>query len=227
MSLFKLNKEVQELFEIDNNLITPFGTISLNINIDNHNVVNRIKGKSFFITDKSKLTKWENEHYEVELLINEPNTKMIEHMKVEKCIAVIWRFRFKSNPSKVLIQTKFSNDDVIYDSIEVDSGEHLYAIGIENIDYKLHIGTQDEEVLVHRKEVKDYFPIKLLNENHYYNPFVDTNKGIAMLLENIVEGEICQVHFVVSWAKYKKWDVSTWLAVDKNAKELLPDCVEY
>jgi len=175
------------------------------------------------ITNKSKLTRWENDSFEVELLVNEPEIRLAEHMEVEKCIAAIWRFRLKSNISKLLIEAKFLNEDLKFDSYGLEPGEDLYSIGFETKNYNLHIGTQDEEVLVYRKEVRDYFPIQIPNDDQYYSPFVNNDKGIGILLDKVEEGEICQVHFVISWAKYKEWDRSTWFAVDSKTKELLPD----
>jgi hypothetical protein len=123
-------------------------------------------------------------------------------------------------------------------SCDPDSGEALDAVEIENENYHLHIGTEDEEVLQARAKVNDFMPKRFYNllgwhwhENRkksYYYSFVEyIDLGIKINIPNLLKGEKIYFHFLVATNRIKPseedpryMDVSTWLAVDRSKRYL-------
>ncbi len=108
-------------------------------------------------------------------------------------------------------------------NVEFDfaSGENLDAFEITNNEWKLHIGTEDGEILNYRAENDDSFPIRLLNTKNHWQEITELNK--SSILTNVPElkiGEKIHLQYLTAFDKQNTETINTWVAVDEHKSEL-------
>jgi hypothetical protein len=145
---------------------------------------------------------------------------------VEKTIGWIVRV-IKTNDLKEEISIECSlipkDDSIISD---VDSGEHLDSLWIEDKTEVVSIGTEDGEMMKYRSEKGDWMPIRFKDELGYQSnsEFSFTNYldfGLETKLPELNSGEKIYFHYLVATNKKQKSkdypnedDISTNFAVD-------------
>ena len=133
----------------------------------------------------------------------------------------IWRIE-KVGESKIDLTLVCELTDP-QDNIEFDTatGEHLDAIEAYNNDWKLHIGTEDGEVMNSRAETNDSFPSRLQNKVDFYQSITKMNKaGFETDIPDLKVGESLHIQFLTAYDKSNSDSVNTWLAVDEFKREL-------
>lgn len=158
--------------------------------------------------------------------------------KVESLI--VWRWfleKISDTDEHLSIFCKLINPqaDVSYD---LDSGEDLDAVEIENRTYHLHIGTEDGESLRSRANSNNLMPKRFQNllglrchedkklcSYYSFTEYIDF--GFKINIPKLLEEEKIYFHFLVatnsikpSKEDHREIDVSTWLAVERSKRYL-------
>lgn len=205
-------------FETKTFIETPLGNIKFDMRIDGEGLPTH--STSFSNGKGDYLTCWYSSLYDIELLICSPKLNLPEHLQVDGCRAAIWRVVLHEKEAACNFYAKWS-DGFIWTSGGANSGEHLDAQTWENDKFEVSLGTQDGEMLQARVINNELMPAKL---NSLVDPLALIRympNGLMVPLEQIFVDNICQIHFVVSWAHRKQDDVSTWFAVDLYHKDIL------
>ncbi len=133
----------------------------------------------------------------------------------------IWRIKKmeESNIDLTLVceLTNFS-EEIDFDTA---TGEHLDAIEAYNINWKLHIGTEDGDVMNSRAGTNDWFPTRLKNKVDFYQSITKMNKeGFETKIPDLIVGEKIHIHFLTAYGKSNSDSINTWLAVDEYKRKL-------
>jgi hypothetical protein len=103
----------------------------------------------------------------------------------------------------------------------IDCGEHLDAILAENENWKLHIGTEDREVLNSRAESNNWFPIRLKNNLYLENSITQMKEnGFLTTIPNLNKNEKIYIQYLTAYDRKDDEKVNTWLAVDETKQKL-------
>jgi hypothetical protein len=110
------------------------------------------------------------------------------------------------------------NEEVTFDTA---SGEHLDAIQADSIEWTLHIGTEDGEILSTRAENDDWFPPRLKNKVDFYHSISEMKQnGFVTKIPVLKKGEKIHIQYLVAYDKKDEQKVNTWLAVDEFKRKL-------
>lgn len=204
---------------------TPLGTIILNISFYDQMSAKMIENLS------SKFINTENLTIEIISFDQVSSWTQESYFPVEKTQGWIIRISKKTNSVENLkIKCELINyqEDVIF---EVDSGEHLDSIWIENKTHFLSIGTEDGGVLKNRAIENDFMPSRLENKLSYDIDFSFTNyleNGFETFVPELFENEHIYFHYLVALNTRKKSkdypnenDISTNFAVDYSKRFLI------
>ena len=126
---------------------------------------------------------------------------------------------------EVSIQCSLNPEDEKITS-EIDTGEHLDSLWIENEIEVVSIGTEDGEMMKYRAEKEDWMPMRFKNKLGYqsnsefsFTSYLDF--GLGTNLPQLENGEKIYFHYLVATNRKKKSehnpnedDISTNLAVD-------------
>jgi len=107
---------------------------------------------------------------------------------------------------------------------EGSSGEHLEAIEIENQEYCLHIGTEDNDIMRNRAEESDWMPNRFKEKLDFHRSFTEyIDFGFKIHVPKLEINEEIYFHFLVATDIIKpsvehpnERDVSTWYGVDRS-----------
>jgi hypothetical protein len=225
MKVFKSNNPIKNVSNTTSSVDTPLGKITFDM-IINHIPLCTITTKdSFFeLYNGGKLLSYEHPDFIAELVISKPVIRLPEHMNIDRAFGAVWRLKsFFDNLScefHTVLNPKLSID------IEggVDSGEGLEGITWNNKEFQLSLGTQDGLTLVHRSKINDIMPncFDAEDEVSQHNIVKNIKNGFNVPIPKMMKDELCQIHFVIAWTKYKdEEDCSTWFAVDQDSKKIL------
>lgn len=104
---------------------------------------------------------------------------------------------------------------------DIATGEHLDAVGAEDNQWTLHIGTEDGEALNYRAQNDDWFPARLLNKADFYQSITRIKtEGVTSTIPILENGEKLHLQYLTAYAERSAESVRTWLAVDEFKEKL-------
>ena len=217
MNLFKIQKQKSTLFHLSSGIQSPLGDLFLNCEIQNSSIWNLKPFNIEEIDRETTLFSWEFENSIIELLKFEFIPKLPSDLVVDESYCVVWRIKsVKDIREPIFFSCKLLSN--LEGSPE--SGEALECQSFENDDFKLSIGTEDQERFIQRAASQNLLPTR------FQNDLLDSeylSDGIKIILPNLLKGEIAQFHFIVSWSSKRNPEVSTWYAVDQSATKLIEE----
>ena len=101
------------------------------------------------------------------------------------------------------------------------SGENLDAFEVGNLEWKLHIGTEDGFILNSRAENNDWFPKRLMNIEKDWQEITKLgNSSIQTKVPKLKTGEKIHLQYLTAFDKQNIKTINTWVAVDESKSEL-------
>lgn len=220
MKLFKSNTNPRKAHIRDNWFSTPLGNILLNVCTEEFDTSVIPITEAYYLSNGGYVLCWYTDAIDAELMITPYNPPFPEDMKVDGCYAAVWRIRGKVKE----ISCRFISiwgKEYTWTEVGPESGEDLESQAWENSKLKISLGTQDGEVLIARSKKNELMSTTYDKSIDSYSIVEYFDKGLTVPVNNIRINELCQVHFVVAWAKKVQYDTSTWYAVDALTSALL------
>lgn len=176
-------------------------------------------------------SRWEWDEFDIELLQGPIATALPPGMRVDGCIAALWRIRGK----RVLKKRRPSGQEDWLGSVRCcwatepsaaeggpDTGEGLEALTWDISGGRLSVGTEDPEFLASRAPYDRFFRIGRRIDVDAVSFIRSDQSGLEVPVPALRQGEWVQVQFVVAWRNVVDADdVSTWFAVDQDPTHLL------
>jgi len=218
LKLFDISyKIIQDPFLI----VSPLGNVVPEVYFDDLRLSKFLPAVIGQVSDDAFIYIWDFNNVHLELLRISIVPELPQHLKVEKCIALLWRFKNLSKKINLRLKCQFfPKRNAEWDS---ESGECLSAQCWEDADYKITIGTQDEECLEGRAFNSKGLPLRLAKQKLLDPELVENHEdGIEVVLPPLLENEEGQIQFIISWVNKKETDpISTWYAVDQKPEYIL------
>lgn len=174
------------------------------------------------VTDNVVIYIWDLKDFHIELLKVNINPSLPPGMKVDCCLAFLWRFKTLSKKAhpKFSCRLKFIEGNL---EGEPESGEGVIAQSWDNNVARITIATEDEEFLKFRAQGGKSLPVRLAANNLIVPDLVEyLEDGIQVSLPPFEANEEGQIQFIISWVKgVKKNNISTWFAVEISPQEIL------
>lgn len=81
-----------------------------------------------------------------------------------------------------------------------DTGQHLEAAEYSNAAYRLHLGTDDQEMLMIRRDQGDRIPVSFgqSSDMEWGKQIGLSERDLQIPMSTVAGGEICQIHFIVA-----------------------------
>lgn len=143
-------------------------------------------------------------------------------------LGMVWRIKAKIDLPQFKVEAEIQGNSNIKGT--PDTGECLDAMTWMDEKTHLTLGTEDAEALAGRAEIGSWFPqryqtwLKALCEGRESTakyPVVYGERGLSVLLPNLQNGEILQIHFVAAWARPDQDKPASWFAADTVADAIL------
>jgi hypothetical protein len=216
---------------------TPLGQVRLEAAISGIEITDKPPTETYRLSADGWVASWHQDDFDLELLV----CRLILPIPIEPpltdCWAGLWRLRAKAAVGPCVFTAQWEAGYTWQES-SPSSGERLYAKNWNDTLTEVSIGTEDEEGLEGRAhhahglppEWEPYFRFNLdgLKWDWQAIPFWQHDihqelgdRGLALPLPSLKMSQQCQVHFVVAWSNYQKNAVTTWLAVDQRAGDIL------
>ncbi len=201
---------------------TPFGKVHLEVfynKIPLSQFVPNIFGE---ISNKSSVCIWAFNAVHIELLKTNIVPSLPLGMKVDQCIAFLWRFKSASNDLSLKLICRLAFNNKILEVVP-ESGGGLIAQSWTVQNTRITVGTEDEDYLLSRSEHQNGLPLRLAENQLIDSDLIEyLEEGIQITLPPFQENEEGQIQFVVAWGdKSDRDDISTWFAVDVRPQEIL------
>lgn len=180
-----------------------------------------------------ELRRYEHPHAAVELLLLSFPPRLPEGMRVDECVAAVWRTVAKEDGTALTFRAAWEPGARIEDGGERDDGESLVSLAWEGPSVRLSLGTSDEDMLCATAAKGELLPTRLaatydvlvprLVEHEAFANFaaylpqtVGERDGLEVELPPLALGETAQIHFVMAWrtGEFHWQNASTWFAVD-------------
>jgi hypothetical protein len=174
----------------------------------------------------------------VDLLFFSVDPSISGQRRVDARIAAVWRVTAMQNLPSVVLRAAWESGAQIDDG-GYDGGEHLMSLAWDALGVRLSVGTSDQDMLNAMANIGDLMPKRLeatydsliprlvphedFEKNKAFVPrTVGKHEGLEVELPPLLAGESAQVHFVIAWltGEFDFRDVSTWLAVDVDPREI-------
>ncbi|SDT05161.1 hypothetical protein [Winogradskyella sediminis] len=196
---------------------TPLGIISCDLN-SNYTFIELQNSGSY---KNGTYEKFKTSAHDIELIEFKVKQPFYNGETIADSKCWIWRIEkvkeiFEDLEIKVLITDFPKNSE-----FDFASGENLDAFEITNDKWKLHIGTEDGEILNYRAENNDWFPTRLLNKKNHWQEITELNK--SSILTNVPElkiGEKIHLQYLTAFDKQNTETINTWVAIDEHKSEL-------
>lgn len=217
MNLFTTKNQKNPIKSEPLEISTPVGYLFFNVEFSNGSLQSIKPSKIEAINQQTTLFSWEFEDCVIEFLKLKFFPKLPSGLHVDDCMCGIWRINALRNINHQFTFTCYLKSDLMGSP---ESGEGLECQSFENENFKLSIGTEDQDYLLRRMNALDWFPSRFQStqeeiEIEYFS------KGIKVILPDLCQNEKVQVQFIAAWASKTNNEVSTWYAVDQSAKRLL------
>ncbi|PWW45496.1 MULTISPECIES: hypothetical protein [Paenibacillus] len=222
MKLFR-GKEVliQDNDLVKPSIYTPLGTIEFSL---------AVTSECYLPTHGSQLKhggslyQYYYDSFNCELVLCNLNHNLSSYQEVDECWGAV--FRIRPNTHYRISKCSFSalwKAGYSWEDYGSDTGENLEAVEYANEQYRLHIGTQEEPLIMGKRNQGDMSPksLDLDSDSEKYSFVLHSDQGIEVPVIQMDSHEICQVHFLIAWKRKIEEDISTWLAVDQPTKEIL------
>lgn len=217
MNLFTTKKEVHQIKLDSLEIKTPFGDLFFDCEFSEKSLQSIQPSMIEAIDHQTTIFSWHFDDCILEFLKLKFTPKLPPGLNVDDCMCGLWRINALQDIHDSLtfscnLQTAINGSP--------EPGEGLECQSFENGDFKLSIGTEDQEKLLNRMRLQDWFPIRFQSEKNKIrlNCFPS---GMRITLPNLLQNERAQIQFIVAWTSTKDQEVSTWYAVDQSAKKLL------
>lgn len=200
-------------------IVTPLGIIHLDVFFNEKMMTEKSSDKVFSTAKGGKVFCWYSEFADIELLVCKPDVRIPSDMTLIDCIAGVWRVRANQTIKGCNFLAKWGE---CYTWLKggPNSGEHLDAQIWEDGNVSVAIGTEDGERLSIRATQNDYMPHRLKGYLDNLGLVQCSSDSLLVPVSNLNVDEICQIHFVIAWAKD---DIATWYAVDMRGNDILRD----
>lgn len=133
----------------------------------------------------------------------------------------IWRIeKFNEIPENIQLKVEIT-DFPKNAEFDFASGENLDAFEITNNEWKMHIGTEDGQILNYRAENNDWYPIRLKKTENNWQEITELNN--SSILTNVPElkvGEKIHLQYLTAFDKQNTETINTWVAVDEHKSDL-------
>ena len=213
MNLFKKSNLISQIKQDTLKYSTPFGNINFNCKINEFDV-SKIKPSIIHAKEKTIISSWYFQECQVEFLSTNFNPKIPNNMKIENCVAGVWRLICFQEGIKPIFNIKLETN---LEGIP-ETGEGLISLAFENDTFKLSIGTEDEDYLISRAKMNNWMPTRFQTTDCYT---IDYEKnGIQISLPNLKKEDKIQIQFITAWSQ-PEYPESTWFAVEQNLSHLL------
>ncbi len=219
MNLFKTSLPTQKVGL--NPLIypSPLGKIHFSLIINEKRIEN-FKPLETRCFQKTIVSTWEIESCHIELLQTHFEPKIPSSMKVDDCLAGIWRIKCFAEEVKPIFKVILSSNSSLELNGIVESGEGLVSISFENTDMYLSIGTEDEDYLNNRALENQGMP------NHFFGKIFSSAieilaNGIAVSLPCLKVQDCIQIQFIVALSSKKHHKDSCWFSVEQSPEHIL------
>ncbi|MFN7249878.1 MAG: hypothetical protein ACK4M9_03715 [Anaerobacillus sp.] len=225
MKVFKAENPIKNVSNAASYVDTPLGKITFDM-IINQVFLSTITTKDCFfeLINGGKLLSYEHRDFIAELVICKPVIRLPEHMNIDGAFGAVWRVKSILDNLSCEFHTVLNPKQSIDIEGGVDSGEGLEGITWNNKECQLSLGTQDGVTLVHRSKINDMMPnyFDAEDEISQHNIVKYLKNGVIVPIPKMMKDELCQIHFVIAWTKYKdEEDCSTWFVVDMDSKKIL------
>ncbi|MGJ8551297.1 hypothetical protein [Winogradskyella wichelsiae] len=196
---------------------TPLGVISCDLN-SNFTFIELQNSGSY---KNGTYIKFKTSAHDIELIEFKVKQPCYNGETIEDSKCWIWRIEKVKEISENL-ELKVSITDFPKNSeFDFASGENLDAFEITNDEWKLHIGTEDGEILNYRAENNDWFPARLLNTKNHWQEITELNKSsIQTNVPELKIGEKIHLQYLTAFDKQNTETINTWVAVDEHKSEL-------
>lgn len=166
-----------------------------------------------------RLSRWTCSHADAELLVHEITPSLPPEMRVDGCVAAVWRVRAHVDIVAFLAECQF--DPIAEPDGGPTSGEGLDAQTWRVGPDVISVGTEDGEMLSIRAERNALMPSRLQHDLGL-TTVISTSRGLRIPFSSLRASETLQVHFVVSWVRTEDDERSaTWFAVDQPWHRIL------
>lgn len=203
--------------KIDNTFETPLGEVVCELTTDSSDVEN-IGGKEY---ENGKSVSYKIGGHNVELIEFKIKQPLYNGETVKDSKGWIWRIeKIHEKNDNLKLRCTLTNypNNVDFDSA---TGEHLDAIEASDNEWKLHIGTEDGEVLNSRAESNDWFPERLKNKVGFCRSITNMlEEGFETKIPELRIGEQIHIQYLSAYAPKNTESNSTWLAVDEFKRKL-------
>jgi len=221
MNLFKCRSKSFHSKLDDEPLIcnTPFGKLFFQLTCNDKEVF-FLSPRETYSHKSAIISSWRLEGCEVEFFRADFTPKIPAHMSVNYCTAGIWRIKSIFSNLKLDFRTFIEHGLNILNT-DGESGEGLTSFLCENNQFKLSIGTEDEEYLASRASLQKWMPQRF--RNIFLNNLIVEcmSNGLKVDLPPLNINETVQIQFVIAWSSKENYSESTWFAVDASADYIL------
>lgn len=137
-----------------------------------------------------------------------------------------WIFRITKNRAekeqlKIKCALKHTSKDVEFSPA---SGAYLDAIEGYNQEWQLHIGTEDEDMILSRARQNDWFPKrlegKLTNFYRTFTTYLKENNGLQTSIPILENNEKIHIQYLSAIDDRNDENINCWNAVDENKSVL-------
>lgn len=200
--------------------LSPFGKLYFHLAFDDKEIFS-ISPQEIYSCNNAIISSWRLEECEIEFFRADFMPKIPSQMKVDYCTAGIWRIKNFHSKLDVSFKTIIEIEKSLNEKDLIETGEGLFASSYENNEFKLSIGTEDEEYLASRASIQKWLPYRL--EDIFLNSCaIDSIPGgLKVILPSIEANETVQIQFIIAWSSKKNNESSTWFAVDQSSDFVL------
>lgn len=201
-------------------LETPLGTLALRLIVDGEEAELREQ----FGEGLPCLRRFELGALSADLLMFSLEPKLPAEMRVDRCVAAVWRVRAQRDIPSVTLRAEWEDGARLEDG-GPECSEHLTALTWYAPEFLLSLGTSDEEALAYAAK-EGLLPTRLadvfLGQDGRVARFIGEWDGLLVELPPLLAGESAQVHMIVAWrtGEMGQWECAPWYAVDVAPREV-------
>ncbi len=193
MKLFPIKQAVtQEQYVAQPQIHTPLGIVQLSLSLSGEAIKPH---RNYSFGNGSVLYTYNHHELECELVIFHIAPELPEHMSVEACWVAV--FRMQTAVNTLLSDCAFAacwQEGYTWTSYgSSDTGQNLEAAEYSNETYQLHIGTENQEMLMIRRDQGDRVPLSFGQspDVEWDEQIWNSERGLQVPMSAISGGEMC------------------------------------
>ncbi|GAB5564259.1 MAG: hypothetical protein Wins2KO_13220 [Winogradskyella sp.] len=196
---------------------TPLGTVSCELN-SNFTYAELQNSGAY---ENGIFERFKTAAYDIELIEFKVKQPFYNGETITDSKCWIWRIKKVKDITENLKIKVLISDYPKNAEFDFATGENLDAFEITNDEWKLHIGTEDGEILNYGAENEDWFPTRLLNTKNHCQEITELNKSsIKTNVPELKIGEKIHLQYLTAFDKQNVETINTWVAVDEHKSEL-------